>query len=314
MVASTEQSDLQTLQPASFKRVHIIVNPAAGQERPFLKTLNDAFRQAQVDWDVFITKGEGDATRLAQASVQAGADVVVAHGGDGTVGEVANGLIGSSVPLAILPGGTANVMSLELGIPGDLGPAVALLCGQGRLVPVDMARANDRLLLLRAMIGFAADATKGAVREEKDRFGSLAYVISALRELPNAQSSHYTLMLDGETVETDGMICMVGNSGNLGLPGVSLQSVISVSDGLLDVVVIRSVDLGTLFSVAASAAGVANPFPHWQVKEVTVVADPPQTVECDGEVIEPTPFRAQILPAAIQVVVPLLPAAPPANP
>lgn len=312
MVMSTEQQELQPLEKPVFKRVHIVVNPAAGQDRPFLQAVNKAFQDAGIEWELLITKGAGDATRFAQEAVTAGADVVVAYGGDGTVGEVANGLIGSSVPLAIFPGGTANVMSVELGIPADVGQAVSLLCGNGTLRQVDMAKANDRLFLLRTTIGFSAEATKAADREDKARYGNLAYIVSGLRELPNAQSARYTLLVDGQEVETEGMVCVVANSGNMGLPGLKLNSVIDVGDGLLDVLVLRAVDLGSLLAVAASAIGVAQPpFQHWQAKEVTVIADPPQTVECDGEIIDPTPFRASIIPQAIRVVIPLPPV--PAN-
>ena len=78
----------------------------------------------------------------------------------------------------------------------------------------------------------------------------------------------------------------------------------NVSDGLLDVVMIQSVDLNALLSVAASAIGVSEPLDHWQAREVTVETNPPQTVECDGEIIESTPLSASILPQAIRVMVP----------
>lgn len=305
MVTPTGQQQYQPLEKPVFKHVHIVVNPAAGQDRPFLQAVNKVFQDAGIEWELLVTKGAGDGTRFAREAIAAGADVVVAYGGDGTVGEVATGLIGSDVPLAIFPGGTANVMSVELGIPADIGQAAALLCGNGVLRQVDMARANDRLFLLRTTIGFSAEATKAADRDDKARFGNLAYIVSGLRELPNAQSSQYTLRLDGQEVQTEGMICVVANSGNLGLPGLKLDSVIDVGDGLLDVLVLRAIDLGSLLAVAASAIGVAHPpFQHWQAREVTVTADPPQTVECDGEIIDPTPFRAAILPQAIRVVIP----------
>ncbi len=171
-----------------------------------------------------------------------------------------------------------------------------------------MAQANDRRFMLRTTIGFSAEATKAADRDDKARFGNLAYIVSGLRELPNAQSAKYTLLVDGKEVQTEGMICVVANSGNLGLPGLKLNSVIDVCDGLLDVLVLRAIDLGSLLAVAASAIGVAQPpFQHWQAKDVTVTADPPQTVECDGEIIDPTPFHARIIPRAIKVVVPAPP-------
>jgi diacylglycerol kinase family enzyme len=99
-------------------------------------------------------------------------------------------------------------------------------------------------------------------------------------------------------------VCIVANSGSLGLPGWSLTRAVDVSDGLLDVIMIQSVDLNALLAVAASAIGAAQPLDHWQARDITVEAHPPQTVECDGEIIEPTPFSASVLPQAIRVLVP----------
>src|SRR5512143_2200549 len=88
-----------------YKRIHVIVNPASGPDRPILSILNRAFQPAEVDWDVFVTKKAGDARCYAQQSAKAGVDVVAAYGGDGTVMEVISGLVGTNIPLAIFPGG-----------------------------------------------------------------------------------------------------------------------------------------------------------------------------------------------------------------
>ncbi len=106
------------------KRVRVIINPAAGQDEPVLGILNSVFHPAGVEWDVAITLKAGDAKRFAQQAVEEGIEVVAVYGGDGTVAEVASGLIGSEVPLAIFPGGTANVMSVELGISQRPGGSV----------------------------------------------------------------------------------------------------------------------------------------------------------------------------------------------
>ena len=90
------------------KRVQVIINPTAGQDQAILGILNQVFHDAGFAWDVSITNKAGDARRFARAAALAGIDVVAAYGGDGTVMEVASGLIGSTVPLAIFPGGTAN--------------------------------------------------------------------------------------------------------------------------------------------------------------------------------------------------------------
>jgi diacylglycerol kinase (ATP) len=296
-----DPSRYEKVQP---KRVHVIANPAAGQDRPFLSLFNRLFRDAGIDWELLITKKAGDAERFAREAVAAGADVVAAYGGDGTIGEVATGLYGTDVPLAIFPGGTANVMSVELGIPANLEGAVPLACGGGLARPVDMGQIGERMFLLRAAVGYTAEMTKGADREEKNRLGNLAYILSAIRELPNAQAVPYKLTLDGEVVEIEGAVCIVANSGSLGLPGWSMTRAVDVSDGLLDVIMIQSVDLNALLAVAASAIGLGASLDHWQVREVTIEATPPQTVECDGEIIAPTPFSAKVLPQAIRVLVP----------
>lgn len=294
-----------------FKRVHIIINPAAGQDKPILGTMNKAFQDTGIEWDVFLTKRAGDGHRFAQAAVASGVDVVAVYGGDGTVMEVANALSGTGVPLAILPGGTANVMSVELGIPSDLAQALALVCGDASTIrTIDMGRVRDQLFLLRLGIGYWAEITKNAAREAKNQMGNLAYFLSAIQQLGKTENAIYRFRLDGEEVEAEGVACMIANSGNVGLPGLKLLKAVDVSDGLLDVLVIRTADIGTLLALAANAIGVAENLPHWQAREIELVAEPPQSIECDGEILEPTPVSVSIVPDTLKVIVPAS-AAPP---
>src|SRR5689334_20980165 len=166
------------------KRIHVIINPAAGQDYPVLSVLNRAFHPAGVDWDVFVTKRAGDARRYAEQAVEAGVDAVAVYGGDGTVMGAAAGLIGGAVPLAIFPGGTANVISVELGIPSDLAEACALVCGAACAErPVDVGQIGEQYFLIRVGMGFEAQMVQGADRELKDRAGPLAYAVSAVQAL-----------------------------------------------------------------------------------------------------------------------------------
>jgi YegS/Rv2252/BmrU family lipid kinase len=298
-----------------FERVHIIVNPASGQDRPVLSILNDVFQPSGVDWEVFVTKEAGDGLRYARQAVEAGVDAVGVYGGDGSVMEVASALAGTDVPLAIFPGGTANVMSVELGIPSDPAEACALVSrGTGVVRRIDVGQAGERVFLTRIGMGVEANVIGQTDREQKDRMGWMAYVLNTLRELQNPPVARYTLIMDGQPVEIQGLLCVVANSGilsaNTGLPGLAqmtFASSISTSDGLLDVVVIRQGNLAELLSVAASmVAGneAAEPLLHWQAREVVVEADPPQNIQLDGEMIGTTPVTARVLPQALRVVVP----------
>jgi YegS/Rv2252/BmrU family lipid kinase len=288
-----------------FKCVHVIVNPASGKDEPILGTMNKAFKDADIDYDMFLTKEAGDATRLAHQAVEQSADAVAVYGGDGTVMEVANALVGTDMPMAILPGGTANVMSIELGIPSDFPSAIGLVCGNNYMIrTVDMGRVRDHLFLLRITTGVTAEMTRTTEREAKNRLGNFAYLIALLRAMPNTLPSRFYLTLDGEQIESEGVVCMIANSASLGIPGLTLAKTVDIADGLLDVFVIRSTAINQLVQVAANAIGLVDDLPHWQVREVSLVAVPPQTIECDGEILDPTPVTASIVPGAVRMIVP----------
>ncbi len=284
------------------RQVAIIVNPAAGRDAPFLKTFNSVFREAGAEWDLFVTHRRGDGRRLARAALHAGADVVVAFGGDGTVNEVANGLVGARVPMAILPTGTTNVISAAFGIPRDLRQACELIVDQGAEVrAVDVARIGKQYFLQLVGIGMEARMVENAGRELKEHFGMLAYGLAALHALGNPSQAHYRLALDGQTVALDGVSCLVASGSNMGL------SSLATSDGLLDVVILRQADFSSLITLAARIAGAPDNteiMPHWHARQVTVEADPPQTVQADGDVIGLTPVKINVTPQAVRVIVP----------
>jgi diacylglycerol kinase (ATP) len=307
----TESSTETAPRSLPFKKLCVVINPAAGVDRPILGNINNAFKDTDVFWDVKITHKAGDAQRLAKEAVEQGFDVVAAHGGDGTVMEVAYGLSGTDVPLAIFPGGTANVMAAELGVSNDLALAIGLVSGGDYNVhKIDIGSAGEHKFILRIGIGFEADMMKNADQEMKNRFGMLAYVFSAFNEILNPSPVTYKLTLDGEHFEAEGVSCMIANSGNVAIGGLTLSKKIEVSDGLLDVVVFRSADIGSIISVTTTMLlpqAEATDLPqiqHWQCREVTVEAVPTQTVSVDGEIIEQNPITAKVIPQAVNVIVP----------
>jgi YegS/Rv2252/BmrU family lipid kinase len=308
-----------------FERVHVVINPAAGQGEPGLSVLNSVFRSAGVDYDVSITKAAGDATVQARKAAEGGADVVAAYGGDGTVAEAASGLIGTNVPLAILPGGTANAMSSELNIPQTLQPAAELICAENNLVrKIDMGSLfvnspelgdHWRNFILRVGVGFEAAMVEKADRELKDRFGNFAYLWAAVQNLIQPQVARYQLVIDGQEIETEGMTCIIANSGNMAQRNLSLLPGIDISDGVLDVIVIQPAGLRLFTDLVGGMTGLINvdastdvegkrAVQWWQAKEVRLVSTPAQTVQLDGEVLGAPAVSARILPQAIRVITP----------
>jgi YegS/Rv2252/BmrU family lipid kinase len=288
----------------AMSKVQIIINPASGIERPILKILNKAFGKV-VEWDVSITHKNGDAHRFAEKALADGATIVAVYGGDGTVTEVANVLAGGDVPLAILPGGTGNGVARMLNIPMDLEPSAALLTRPHELRAIDLGRVNNKTFMLRADIGFMAVTGAETPRMIKDRYGKWAYAISSVEHRALLKPIPYRMVLDGEEVEVQGVLCMVINTGAVAFGHRPLAKGIAPDDGLLDVLVLTRNDLVALGEVASSAfLGNPTPMHHWQVKTAVIHTDPPQAMSVDGELIENSPAQIQILPHTVKVIVP----------
>ena len=290
--------------PSIYKRVQVIINPAAGKDKPILNTLNAAFSGSDIDWNIKITHKFGDAARLAKEAAADGVDLVAGYGGDGTQLEVANGLFGTGVPMAILPGGTGNAMAFELNIPRELRQAADLIANSENRRAIDLASLGDRVFMLRAYTGVQAE--ERASRDMKDKYGNFAYVAEGLKFAKNPPEANYKATVDGQVIEEKGLLCYIFNAGATG--GVALPGIADVdpSDGLLDLYLItpkvrpiRAVSHYVL-KVGNFQAGIY----HWQGREISLEADPAQNVWIDGEEYGKTPVTAKVLPKAIEVVVP----------
>ncbi len=288
------------------KKVHIIINPAAGQPQPILNQINDIFYPAGIEWGVSITLKSGDATRFAHQAISEGAEAIGAYGGDGTVMEVSQAVQGGDIPMAILPGGTANLMSVELGVPKELPKAAQIMVDPDSVVRyVDMGKVGEQPFMLRVGIGIAGEKVKIADRELKDKWGILAYSIAGLKALETVPLANYRITVDGEEYETEAKTCLIENAGNMGMQRVTAAKSISVSDGLLDVIAVRDASIGSLVAVGKQISG-REPKPgsvdHWQGREITIDCDPHQAVQVDGEIWDPTPLSASVLPGVLPIL------------
>lgn len=288
------------------RKIQIVINPGSGQPKPILHTLNQVFRPVGVNWNISLTQKSGDAERFAREAVKAGVDVVAAFGGDGTVMEVARGVMDSEVPMAILPGGTANLMSVELGIPKDLTKAATIIASEDSPVKsIDVGEIEGSFFLLRVGLGIAAQKVEIADRDLKDRYGILAYSIAAIKAAKDAKQVKYNFILDGEEIEAEGVTCLVDNAGNFGVSGFKAHKDISVSDGLLDVILVRDRSFQSVVAVgkgALESTPSSDSYFHWQAEEIYIETDPPQSIQVDGEVGWQTPVSIKVVPQAVKVI------------
>lgn len=301
-----------------FKNIHLIINPVSGQGVVPVGEIRSKFGVLGDRLTVHETLPDLSAKTIAQGAVSQGADLVIAFGGDGTMLQVAEGLIDTGVPMSVVPGGTANVFANELEIPNDKMEAIdCLLTQETNLHKIDVGCVGEKHFLLRLGIGLEAAMTVMTDREEKDKYGFWAYVWTALRVGHRMKQAHYHMVIDGKRKRVKGVTCVICNSGNLGLPRVKLLPDIDVSDGKLDVVVVREASLWSAGSLMYHAVkGVfskVNPHGerpcysifHRQAKEVIVLSVSHQVAARDGEDVGSNfPLKISLKHNALLVLVP----------
>jgi len=280
-----------------FKHVVTIINPSAGSDLPILSELNNATTKYNLTNEIFVTQSETDATLFARKAVKIKPDAIIVHGGDGTILDVANVLYKYNIPLIIIPGGTANIIAKELGIPLEIAEAFKILGRKPKPVQINIASVGKDIMILRIEVGILAKMVEEASSEMKKKLGIFAYSINALKQSIAGTTSHYSLNIDGKKYTVEGVGLMIANFGNIGLPGISLQAKVKCDDDLLDIFVLKSSDIASLIALGSSALiGTEKPvdLEHWQGKKVTVSITPKQTVVIDDKIIKASRFTVQL--------------------
>ncbi len=181
----TALRDFEPLQAATKRRMLIIVNPYATTVSDRLRHLVVYALQGRFEVDAVDTEARGHATELCREAAHEGYDVVVAFGGDGTVNEAANGLLGSPTPLTCLPGGSANVFGKMLGIPGELVDATEHLLAMAddwQPRKVDLGVVNGRCFTFASGLGVDASVVERVDSNPrlKARFGAYYFTWAAI--------------------------------------------------------------------------------------------------------------------------------------
>ena len=192
----------------TYRKASLIYNPFAGalrngRAKPALDRSIRALRDNGIPAEAVPTTGPGTAPELARSCIQRGADLILVAGGDGTINEVVNGMIGSPVPLGILPGGTANVLAMELSIGSRMLKAAGVLqkcqlerVAVGRLT--NEFQPDGRHFLLMAGIGLDAHIVYNLSASLKLALGKVAYWIGGFSQL-GRRFPEFTIEVDGST-------------------------------------------------------------------------------------------------------------------
>jgi YegS/Rv2252/BmrU family lipid kinase len=290
-------------------RVAVVFNPAtgggdaAGRRRDTREALEGA--GLEVLW--LETTPEDPGQGQTAKALAEGVELVMAQGGDGTVMACVTGLAGTEVPLAVLPGGTGNLLATNFDVPADLEGAVEVAL-DGDRVRLDVAAMDDDRFVVMGGIGFDAAMLRDADPKLKEHLGAVAYVLSGFRQL-RRRPTRFRLRLDDRRIERTGQGVLVGNLGRL-QGGLPVMPDARPDDGLLDVAVLRT---RTLVDWLALAVRVLlrrrrkDPqLEAFQARRVEIGCDRPQPVERDGDPLD-TPrdhLVIEVVPKALTLCVP----------
>jgi diacylglycerol kinase (ATP) len=321
-------------------QAELIYNPSGGQVVVRHELDNVVAFLNRHGWSVILreTSKPLEATELARHAVNRDARVVIAAGGDGTINEVANGLVNTDAALGVLPVGTTNSWALQMGIPALnpklpstqvvkmiatleeriarplpanyyrkvlLGAARVLV--EGHTVAVDMGELLGRYFLMWAGIGFDASSAKSVSLKEKRALGSWAYVLSTIKSAYQYSGTDVWLNLDGKVVKVNTPFIVVSNIQLYG-GMVEIGAKACVNDAKLDVCIFKGDGFFTFVQHAMKVLThrhLQDPkVEYYQCREIVVESAHSLPVHVDGEPFTETPVTIHTVPSSLKVIVP----------
>jgi YegS/Rv2252/BmrU family lipid kinase len=293
----------------------IIINPKAGQESvaSLRRKLGGAFAARKVSFDIVPTRRAGHATELAREAARLGYKRVCVVGGDGSIAEVATGLVGTDIPLAIIPRGTANQVALNLNIPRAFEAAVETAV-HGRATPIDLGGVNGRAFALVAGAGFDAAIMSTATRAMKERWGFGAYIYSAVKHALAMSPARFHIKADEHELDISAVSVMIANVAALFTKYIPVRFPLTPTplgswhDGLFDIVVVAPRKFpdwaDVLWRAALHHFDGSDRLIHLQAREVTIDADQPVPTQIDGDPVGFTPLTAKVIERGVRIMLP----------
>ena len=297
-----------------------VVNPTAGGSgKRLTEKVSVVLRERGTEILVRETTARGDAERLARAAAagdpELGAkiDVVAVAGGDGTINEVANGLLGTSVPMAIIPTGTANVLANEIGLTGN--PAqIAETILNGRELDFYPGMMGDRCFVAMVGVGFDARTVAAINLRQKARFGKGAYAIACFPAFFGPSPVTYRVEIDGDAFEAAWVVVAKTHfyAGRYVLapganPGARNLRIFLLKDptrlGLLRALI--GIGLGRVAKLRDVSLVDGKSVKITRLIRESAAASAPDPVQADGDAAGYLPVEVNIAPKSVKILTPL---------
>lgn len=288
----------------------IIINPGGGNsDDDFAAKIRDGFSASGRSFLCLETDAEKGATPAVEEALTKGVSMIVVCGGDGTVMGAVNALgkSESDATLAIIPGGTANLLATALHIPTDMEKALEIALN-GEIQSIDLGDCEGTLFALGLGLGLTEKLISQTSSEEKERWGKLAYAKALLSEL-GARPHQFSFKLDeGETQTARGVAVIIANAGDAG-GSLKFAPDAQMDDGKLDLVILHRFEpkdaVRLLWNGLCGKLERDRVVSTFQATKISIESDPPLDLQIDGEEVElRPPLVTQARPGALKVKVP----------
>jgi YegS/Rv2252/BmrU family lipid kinase len=223
------------------RKILYIINPISGigKQKNIEELIRDNTDASSFEYKVKFTTGPGHATELTKEALAAGVDVVVAIGGDGTVNEIGQALVGTSAALGIIPTGSGNGLARHLKIPFSFKKAIEVI-NRNKIRKIDTATINDQVFLSIAGVGYDAFVAKKFAAAPKRGFFTYFRIVS--NEYSQYRPKKYVLEIDGRIINRRALSITFANSNQFG-NNTSIDPNAKLDDGLIDVCIVRRIPL-----------------------------------------------------------------------
>lgn len=290
-------------------RAKLIFNAISGQPEESPQQLVDILTEMQ-SWhilpEVFMVRPDSRVETVVRSAIRGGIKLVVVAGGDGTIDSVVGAMVGSSAILGIIPTGTRNNVAFNLGIPGTVADAVALL-REGRRLKIDVGNVRSgrasRWFLEAATLGLLSDLYSAA---DNLQHGDLAQIGNLLSTFVASTPSRLRMILEKrKRLDMSAYMVLIANMPYIG-PHFQISPDVSWNDSRLDVFVFSDMSKLDLISYAMqSTAGAVEDarIKHYRVKRLKIHSDPLMPVLADGVLLDQGPVTVLVHPRALTVMV-----------
>jgi YegS/Rv2252/BmrU family lipid kinase len=295
----------------------MIVNPNSGLRRHQnnINFVQKYFAKHGLDLAVIITQYTGHAAKAARDASESDYDCIIAAGGDGTINEVLNGLIGSSKKMGIIPWGTGNVFAREMRFPRSL-RKICKMIRKGRSLMLDAAKCGNRYFLLMCGTGFDAYMIKQIQKIGlKNRLGQAIYFLGAFRALLKYNYPPIEVQID-KKIQEKGSFVLVSNTSLYGVY-FTLNAHASPVDGLLDVFIYKKSGylalLGLMIRVVFTIFhfNALKFFPlflkrtsFYKARSIRISSNHYVYTQVDGELAGTLPVTIECIPSAVNCILP----------